>query len=792
MRNKSFTLLSIAIISILTACGGGSSSSQSPQPIIPQPQTMPIPAPNISGVSPFNLSLPIGWESNNQSLIVTDQPAVGSDARMSANFADKTYIVQTAKNQQANFVHSKKFAENAISQLEIMNNTAFNQPTAIVEFTGKKTSELAKFIKNDSKIIISTPIEVDETIHLAGLKNIIIECQKDSQFNGINNYENTPSYRPNFLLNQGMVNQVTSAFNIQNSQYAQIDGCKFQNTQAVISSNSQNLRLNNITVNNAQGYGVILGQNNQNITINASTFNKNYASAILVLENNRKILLSNNKINQGMGYSPWQSGIVVTNKRPQKQVGLTDFLFNQDYLMPALTIDNFAQSPSEIYIVKNTIQNNNANGVLIDGAKKIFVGNNIINNNNREGIVLLSSHSIIINSNELKQNGLVDSVPNEILNRQFPIVFNKDINGHYPLKDAGISLDNVAYSFITNNTIAENYGSGIYAKRASFYNVIGQNNIQDNNKAKIDNGVVWNDGININSMPQVQPSNVVNFAPSMGNIIYKNTITGGHQNGIELCIYCEDNEILDNTINNPLVYSITQYLPRQKNYFKNNTSTSKSDNVDLNADGIGSVKAGAIEIRDWGSRWKNDTVFQNVQARSNQLAQINNLFLGSSTIVGWDLNKYFPSYLTANRGFGGAESYEVKTFLPILLGNSNPKAVFIYVGENDIASNKSLNRTLYHLQQNIAYIQLFKPQTKVYYIAIKPSQARWQKKASFIQVNTAMQNYMQNHELGFIDIYPLFINGNGDINTSLFSSDKLHLNTEGYQLVSAKIQPYLQ
>ncbi len=762
------------------------------QPIISD-LTTPISAvvkPDISGITTFELSLSDGWE--NRSLISSELSVVDSASRANASFANITHTVQTAKIQQSSISNSKKFAEYAISELEAVANISFVMPTTTINFLGTKTSELAKSIQNNSKIIISNPLEVDEIVNLSGLKNVIIECQNNSYFYGKNDYETTPNYRPSFLLNQGVVNEIPSVFDIQNSQYTQINGCIFNNTQAVIASNNKYLRLNNIVVNDSHGYGVIVGQNNTDVTINNSKFNRNYGSGILVLEANQKVLLSNNTINQGIGYSPWQSGIVVTNKRPQKQVGLTDFLFNQDYLMPALTIDNFAQSPSEIYIVKNTIQNNNANGVLIDGAKKIFVGNNIINNNNREGIVLLSSHSIIINSNELKQNGLVDNVPNEILNRQFPIVFNKDINGHYPLKDAGISLDNVAYSFITNNTITENYGSGIYAKRASFYNVIGQNNIQDNNKAKIDNGVVWNDGININSMPQVQPSNVVNFAPSMGNIIYKNTITGGHQNGIELCIYCEDNEILDNTINNPLVYSITQYLPRQKNYFKNNTSTSKSDNVDLNADGIGSVKAGAIEIRDWGNRWKNDTVFQNVQARSNQLAEINNLFLGSSTIVGWDLNKYFPSYLTANRGFGGAESYEVKTFLPILLGNSNPKAVFIYVGENDIASNKSLNRTLYHLQQNIAYIQLFKPQAKVYYISIKPSQARWQKKASFIQVNTAMQNYMQNHELGFIDIYPLFINGNGDINTSLFSSDKLHLNTEGYQLVSAKIQPYLQ
>lgn len=277
----------------------------------------------------------------------------------------------------------------------------------------------------------------------------------------------------------------------------------------------------------------------------------------------------------------------------------------------------------------------------------------------------------------------------------------------------------------------------------------------------------------------------------MGNIVYKNTITGTHQNGIELCIYCEDNEILENTITSPLVYSIKQYIPRQQNLFKDNESNAKSENTNLNANGSGSAKAGAVVTSDWGSSWVNNSVFKNIVATQNNLVNVNNLFIGSSTITGWDLNRDFPNYNVANRGFGGSESFDVKVHLKTLLGNSQPKSILLYVGENDIASGKGLERTLYHLQQNLAYLQLFRPNAKLTYIGIKPSSSRASKEQQFLMLNQLMQRYTQNHQINYIDTAPLVKNPDGTINDNLFLGDKLHLNQAGYVLLANAVRPYL-
>lgn len=791
MHHYQVPLLSFYMVTLLVGCGGSSTSNQSPKPIQSTIPTTNVDI-DISEITISNLSLPTGWETSNQSLIVNNLANVESSSRITADIANQMPIIQSAKVENASLARSKQFADNVVNNLTTIKNHHYPGINKTITFTGTKTSELLPLLANDTKVVINNTIEVDTIVNINGLKNILVECQNAATFTGKQSYENTPSYRPIFLNNKGMVNQVTSTFAVNNAEHIQIKGCGFENTQAVIIDNSKYLNLKGLMVKNSTGYGVIIGKNNQNVIVDKSIFSNNYGSGILALSNNKNLVLINNQIDNSQGYSAWQSGIVITDKKPARTIGQTDFLFHNDYLMPALDMNNIENKSSDIYILKNTIRNQTANGILLDGVKNAVISDNQIRNNNREGVELLNSHSIIVNKNNIVQNGRVLNVPTEILQRQFPISFRNEADGSNRLKDSGIALDNTAYNLISHNTIDNNYGSGIYAKRATFYNVIAENSINNNNLSKIDNTVLWYNGININSMPQMKASNLIKFAPSMGNIIYKNTITGTHQNGIELCIYCEDNEVLENTITSPLVYSIKQYIPRQQNLFKDNQSNAKSENTNLNSNGSGTANAGSVVTMDWGSQWLNDRTFRNINTSQNNLFNVNNLFIGSSTIRMWDLNRDFPNYHVANRGFGGAESFDVKVHLKTLLGNSQPKTIIVYVGENDIASGKGLERTLYHLQQNLAYLQLFRPNAKLTYIGIKPSSSRASKEQPFLTLNQFMQKYTQNHQINYIDTTPLVKNSDGTINDNLFLGDKLHLNQAGYARLANVVRPYLQ
>lgn len=787
-------VLAVSITAVLVGCGGGGSSYTPPAPTPPTIPLIPVSGDmDISGIVVPVVSLPAGWENSKQSLVVSSLPNVESDDRMTAKLANQTPIVQSAKKDGASLANTKAFADNLINNLNNIKRAGSSDVVRReVNFSGTKTSELLLSLNDGIRFIIKNSMEVDAVIPLDGLKDVIVECQDGATFTGKAQYETAPNHRPDFLNNQGLVNQIVSVFSVNNAENIQIKGCGFENTQAIIANNSKNLNFQELTIKNSSGYGIIIGQNNQNVIVDKSVFNDNYASGILVLSGNKKLVLINNQINAGKGYSAWHSGIVVTDKKLTKMIGQTDFLFNNDYLMPKLDIDNVEKKSSDIYIIKNQIRNQVANGILLDGVQNSVISNNQIQNNNREGLELLNSHSVVISKNTIKQNGQVMGVPTQILERQFPIVFKNHTDSSSRLKDSGITLDNTSHNLIVDNTIDGNYGSGIYARRGAFYNIISENSITNNNLSRIDNTVLWYNGINLNSMPQAEPSNLVMFVPSMGNVIYKNTITGGQQNGIEFCVYCEDNEVLENNITSPLTYSIKQYLPRQQNLFKDNTSNAKSENTNLNANGSGGAKAGAVETRDWGSGWLNDNGFKGLIASQNELAGVNNLFIGSSTIRLWNLERNFPNYSVANRGFGGAESFDVKSHLDILLGNSQPKAIFVYVGENDIASNKGVERTLYHIQQNLAYMQLFRPAANLTYIGVKPSMSRIAMTQNFEKLNQGMKVFAKNHRINYIETSPLFQNTDGSINEALFSSDRLHLNESGYVLLADAVRPYLK
>ena len=60
------------------------------------------------------------------------------------------------------------------------------------------------------------------------------------------------------------------------------------------------------------------------------------------------------------------------------------------------------------------------------------------------------------------------------------------------------------------------------------------------------------------------------------------------------------------------------------------------------------------------------------------------LFVGSATIAGWDIPRYFPEYKTIKRGMGGSLASEATYWADRLVTNSSPSTVVFYSGDNDL------------------------------------------------------------------------------------------------------------
>lgn len=170
------------------------------------------------------------------------------------------------------------------------------------------------------------------------------------------------------------------------------------------------------------------------------------------------------------------------------------------------------------------------------------------------------------------------------------------------------------------------------------------------------------------------------------------------------------------------------------------------------------------------------------------------LFIGSSSIRLWDgLEQRFPDNPIVKRGVGGCEiSQLLNHFTPEILFPYQPAKVFIYAGENDIAAGKSADQVFNDFEKLWALIQEKLPKTKIYYLAIKPSNSRTKFIPEFERANAKIQSFLKSKSKGkYIDVATAVLNAQGVPDSALFKNDQLHLNDKGYDLWEKKVKPYL-
>jgi lysophospholipase L1-like esterase len=169
------------------------------------------------------------------------------------------------------------------------------------------------------------------------------------------------------------------------------------------------------------------------------------------------------------------------------------------------------------------------------------------------------------------------------------------------------------------------------------------------------------------------------------------------------------------------------------------------------------------------------------------------LFIGSSSIVGWDLPKYFPDLPVINRGFGGSQIADSVHFAERIVWPYRPKIIVFYAGDNDVASGKSPEQVLADYRQFVAKVRQKLPETKIVYVAIKPSLARWRLVDKMRRANALVREAAAKDDLlEFVDVDGPMIGADGKPRGELFKPDGLHLNAAGYQLWSELVRPHLK
>ena len=168
------------------------------------------------------------------------------------------------------------------------------------------------------------------------------------------------------------------------------------------------------------------------------------------------------------------------------------------------------------------------------------------------------------------------------------------------------------------------------------------------------------------------------------------------------------------------------------------------------------------------------------------------LFVGSSSIVGWDLKKCFPDLPVINRGFGGSQISDSIHFAERIVLPYRPKVIVLYAGDNDVAGGKTPKQVVADYRTFVAKVHQALPKTRIVYVAIKPSIRRWHLVDKMRQANAAIKAAARSDpRLVFVDVDPPMIGQDGKPRGELFKPDGLHLNAAGYQLWSDLVRPHL-
>ncbi len=192
------------------------------------------------------------------------------------------------------------------------------------------------------------------------------------------------------------------------------------------------------------------------------------------------------------------------------------------------------------------------------------------------------------------------------------------------------------------------------------------------------------------------------------------------------------------------------------------------------------------------ARWEKTISKFEQQDKEQGVKENGVLFVGSSSIRLWDLPKYFPQQPTINRGFGGSEIADSTHFADRIILKHKPKQIFLYAGDNDIARKKTADEVASDFAAFVKVVHKSLPETRIVFIAIKPSLSRWNLAGTMQNANQKIAaQCAKNCWLDYADVWQPMLGTDGKPRPELFKSDGLHLNHEGYLVWKKAVQPFL-
>jgi lysophospholipase L1-like esterase len=191
-------------------------------------------------------------------------------------------------------------------------------------------------------------------------------------------------------------------------------------------------------------------------------------------------------------------------------------------------------------------------------------------------------------------------------------------------------------------------------------------------------------------------------------------------------------------------------------------------------------------------RWEKEIAAFDSLNRTVKYKKRSLLFLGSSYIRMWkNIREDLGQPRIIHRGFGGSNLSDVAYYIGLIVFPHKPKAVFMYVG-NDITAgekDKAPDQVLEHFKYVVRQLRSRYPTMPITWLEISPSERRWAAWDRVQEANRLIREYCAGDpNLHVISFAGSFLGPDGTPIKSLYLSDKLHYNEEGYRVWGRSIR----
>lgn len=164
------------------------------------------------------------------------------------------------------------------------------------------------------------------------------------------------------------------------------------------------------------------------------------------------------------------------------------------------------------------------------------------------------------------------------------------------------------------------------------------------------------------------------------------------------------------------------------------------------------------------------------------------VFFGSSSLRLWSTLKHDMDPLpVVNAGFGGGHAIHLNLFWRRVLPRHHPRAVVVYVGDNDLASGVSVDDVACDVGDFIAEVKGLCP---VVLLLVKRSPQRAHLDVDIDALNARYRAFASDRVV-VVDVDAVLRGAGGAPDRALFQWDGLHLNAAGYAKWTAALKPVL-